>query len=113
MSGVAVATESARPPDKCVQRRSVSVGAGTAGATAGRTPTQNALVGWSGRFNSHRLSCLVAGGVNWTLTVWVSEVSSDENRRSSTETLTTVRNMFWLRYSNFTMIGRLLHLVER
>ena len=30
-------------PDKCVQRRSVSGGAGTAGATAGRTPTQNAL----------------------------------------------------------------------
>jgi len=33
------------PPDKCVQRRSVSGSAGTAGATAGRTPTQNALVG--------------------------------------------------------------------
>jgi len=41
-SGVAVWIESARPPDKCVQRRSVSGGAGTAGATAGRTPTQNA-----------------------------------------------------------------------
>jgi len=44
VSGVAVLSESARPPDKCVQRRSVSGGAGTAGATAGRTPTQNALV---------------------------------------------------------------------
>ena len=37
--------ESARPPDKCPQRRSVSGGAGTAGATAGRTPTQNVLAG--------------------------------------------------------------------
>ena len=59
MSGVV-----ARPPDKCVQRRSVSGGAGTAGATAGRTPTQNAVVGRSGRLNSHRLTrhrqhCLV------------------------------------------------------
>ena len=41
-------------PDKCVQRRSVSGGAGTVGATAGRTPTQNALVWRSGRLNSHR-----------------------------------------------------------
>ena len=40
-------------PDECVQRRSVSGGAGTAGATAGRTPTQNALVGRSGRLDSH------------------------------------------------------------
>jgi len=56
VSGVAVLSESARLPDKCVQRRSVSGGAGTAGATAGRTPTQNALVGRSGRLNSHRLT---------------------------------------------------------
>jgi len=41
-------------PDKCVQRRSVSGGADTAGATAGRTPTQNALVRRSGRLHSHR-----------------------------------------------------------
>ena len=54
MSGVAVGTESARPPDECVKRRSVSGGAGTAGATAGSTPTQNALVGRSGRLSSHR-----------------------------------------------------------
>ena len=33
-----------RPLDKCVQRTNVSSGAGTADATAGRTPTQNALV---------------------------------------------------------------------
>ena len=55
-------------PDKCVQRRSVSGGAGTAGATAGRTPTQNALVRRSGRLSSHRLTrhrqqhCLVVFG---------------------------------------------------
>ena len=56
-------------PDQCVQRRSVSGGAGTAGATAGRTPTQNALVGRSGRLSSHgppdktqtALSCRVWG----------------------------------------------------
>ena len=67
--------ESARPPDKCVQRRSVSGGAGTAGATAGRTRTQNAFVGRSGRLSSHRLTrhrqhCFVVsvgGGVNWAL----------------------------------------------
>ena len=59
-------------PDNCVQRRSVSGGACTAGATAGRTPTQNALVGRSDRLSSHRLTrhrqqCLVVsgGGVNW------------------------------------------------
>ena len=56
VSGVAVWTESARLPDKCVQRRSVSGGAGTAGATAGRTPTQNALVRRSGRLSSHGLT---------------------------------------------------------
>ena len=43
---------------ECVGRRS---------ATAGRTPTQNALVGRSGRLNSHRLTrhiqdCLVVSG---------------------------------------------------
>ena len=48
-------------------RRSVSGGAGTAGATAGRTPTQNALVEQSGRLNSHRRTrhrqhCLVMSG---------------------------------------------------
>ena len=53
--------------DKCVQRRSVSGGAGTAGATAGRTPTQNALVGRAGRLSSHRPTrhrqhCLVVSG---------------------------------------------------
>ena len=52
MSGVAVLSESARPPDKCVQRRSVSGGAGTAGAIAGRTPTH--LSSRSGRLSSHR-----------------------------------------------------------
>jgi len=51
--------------DKCVYRRSVSGGAGTASATAGRTPTQNVLVRQSSRLNSHRLSrqhCLVVSG---------------------------------------------------
>ena len=60
VSVVAVWTESARPPDKCVQHRSVSGDACTVGATAGRTPTQNALVGWSDRLSSHRL--VVSGG---------------------------------------------------
>ena len=55
-------------PDKCIQLRSVPGVAGTAGATAGRTPTQNALVWRSGRLNSHRLTrqdgpvCVVSGG---------------------------------------------------
>ena len=67
MSGVAVGIESARPPDKCVQHRNVSGAAGTAGATAGRTPVQKALVGRSGRLSSHRLTrhrqhCLVVSG---------------------------------------------------
>jgi len=59
---------------RSVQRRSVSGGAGTAGATAGRTPTQNALVGRSGQLNSHRLArhrehglLVCGGGVNWAL----------------------------------------------
>jgi len=56
LSGVAVWIESARPPDKCVLRRSVSGGAGSAGATAGRTPTQNVVVERSDRLNSHRLT---------------------------------------------------------
>jgi len=67
VSGVAVGIESARPPDKCVQHRNVSGAAGTAGATAGRTPVQKALVGRSGRLSSHRLTrhrqhCLVVSG---------------------------------------------------
>ena len=56
VSGVAVWIGSARPTDKCVLGRSVSGGADSACATAGRTPTQNALVGRSDRLNSHRLT---------------------------------------------------------
>ena len=48
VTGVVVWNESARPPDKCVLRRSV----GRHSATAGRTQTQNAL-GRSGRLISH------------------------------------------------------------
>ena len=68
LSLVSIMPSSYRPPDKtvdapvsvvCIEsarqvrsiRRSVSGGAGTAGATAGRTPTQNALVGRSGRLS--------------------------------------------------------------
>ena len=49
VSVVSVWTESARPLDKYVERRSVSGGVGTAGATAGRTPTQNARARVSSR----------------------------------------------------------------
>jgi len=61
--------------DRTDQSRSVSCSTGIDGATAGRTPTQNALVWRSGRLSlrcltRHRhdrlvLYCLV-GGVNWT-----------------------------------------------
>jgi len=46
--------ESARPPDKCVQRRSASGGRTGSACGAGHSPTVNALVGRSGRLISHR-----------------------------------------------------------
>jgi len=65
----AVSIESARPPDKCVLRRSASGGRTGSACAARHTPTLNALVGWSGRLSSHRhtrhdktvlsVSCLV------------------------------------------------------
>jgi len=71
--------ESARPPEKCVQRRK-SECVGRRSATAGRTPMQNALVVRSGRLNSHRLtrhSLVVSGGrcelVNWVLYEFVTD----------------------------------------
>ena len=55
-------------PDKCVQRRSVSGGAGAVGATAGRTPTQNGPTQSTPPDMTHSIVLSrLAGGVNWTL----------------------------------------------
>ena len=64
-----VRTESVRPPDKCVLRRSASSGRTDSACVARHTPMLNALVGRSGRLSSHRhnrhdttllsVSCLV------------------------------------------------------
>ena len=73
----AVSIESARPPDKCVLRRSASGGRTGSACAARHTPTLNAVVGWSGRLTSHRhtrhdktvlsVSRLMCRGVNWTI----------------------------------------------
>ena len=69
-------TESARPPEKCVLRRSASGGRTGSACAARHTPTLNALVGRSGRLNytatpdTTRRSCLCRvwyAGVNWTI----------------------------------------------
>ena len=69
--------ESARPPDKCVQRRSVSGGAGTAGATAGRTPTQNALLRRSGRLSSTEIQLSLTDHLNGGAIIKLLGLSSE------------------------------------
>jgi len=56
---VVVWIKSARPPGKCVLRRSVSGGAGAAGATAGRTPTHERTC------RPDRQYCLVVSDSEW------------------------------------------------